>query len=96
MTFYNKLIKKKKKAKGEQNGGGVGRHGEYLSPRIHQEYTFRHRSACRAPVKSGQEYLTSGKEYMLLLSCFSRVQLCATQWTAAHYRTTQNSVGGRN
>ena len=31
---------------------------------IHQEYTFRHRSACRTPAESRQEYLTSGKEYM--------------------------------
>ena len=37
---------------------------EYISPRIHQEYTFRHRSACRTPAESGQEYLTSGKEYI--------------------------------
>ena len=37
---------------------------EYLSPWIYQEYTFRHRSACRTPAESGQEYLTSGKEYI--------------------------------
>ena len=48
---------------GEQDGGGVGGHGVHLSPQIHQEYTFRHRSACRTPAESGQEYLTSGKEY---------------------------------
>ena len=35
---------------------------EYISPQIHQEYTFRHRSACRTPAESRQEYLTSGKE----------------------------------
>ena len=69
MTFYNKLIFKKK-AKGKQDGGGIGRHGEDLPPRIHQEYTFRHRSACRTPAKSGQEYLTSGKEY---------IEACKTQ-----------------
>ena len=34
-----------------------------LSPWIHQEYTFRHRSACRTPAQRGQEYLTRGKEY---------------------------------
>ena len=34
---------------------------EYISPRIHQEYTFRHRSACRTPAESGQESLTSVK-----------------------------------
>ena len=34
---------------------------EYISARIHQEYTFRHRSAFRTPAESRQEYLTSGK-----------------------------------
>ena len=48
----------------EQDGGGVGGRGVHLSPRIHQEYTFRHRSVCRVPAESGQEYLTSGKEYI--------------------------------
>ena len=37
---------------------------EYLSSWIHQGYTFRHRSACRTPAESGQEHLTSGKEYI--------------------------------
>ena len=46
----------------EQDGRGVGGRGVHLSPWIHQEYTFRHRSACRTPAESGQEYLTSGKE----------------------------------
>ena len=44
-----------------QDGGGGGGHGVHLSSRIHQEYTFRHRSACRTSAESGQEYLTSGK-----------------------------------
>ena len=35
-----------------------------LSPWIHQEYTFRHRSTCRTPTESRQEYLTNGKEYI--------------------------------
>ena len=35
---------------------------EYIS--LHQEYTFRHRSACRTPAESRQEYLTNGKEYI--------------------------------
>ena len=48
----------------EQDGEEVGEHGVYLSPWIHQEYTFRHRSACRTPAKSRQEYLTSRKEYI--------------------------------
>ena len=48
----------------EQDGGAVGGHGVHLSPWIHQEYTFRNRSACRTPAESGQEYLISGKEYI--------------------------------
>ena len=48
----------------EQDGGGVGRREVHLSPQIHQEYTFRHRSACRKPAESGHEYLTRGKEYI--------------------------------
>ena len=46
----------------EQDGRGVGGPEVHLSAQIHQEYTFRHRSACRTPAESGQEYLTSGKE----------------------------------
>ena len=49
--------------RGEDNGGAGGR-GVHLSPQIRQEYTFRHRSACRTPAESQQEYLTSGKEYI--------------------------------
>ena len=48
----------------EQDGGGVGGRGVHLSPRIHQEYTFRHRSACRTPAENGPEYQTTGKEYI--------------------------------
>ena len=48
----------------EQDGGGVGGHGVRLSPRIHQEYSFRHRSARRTRAENAQEYLTTGKEYM--------------------------------
>ena len=62
--------------KREQDGRGAGGHGVHLSPWIHQEYTFRHRSACRMPAESGQEYLTSGKEYML---CYAKsLQSCPT------------------
>ena len=50
--------------RGEQDGGGLGGQGVHLSPRIHEEYPFRHRNACRTPAKSRQEYLTSGKEYI--------------------------------
>ena len=45
-----------------QDSRGVGGHGVHLSPQIHQEYTFRPRSACRTPAESGQEDLTSGKD----------------------------------
>ena len=48
----------------EQDGGGVGGRGVHISPRIHQEYTFRHRSAYRTPAENRQEYLTRGKEYI--------------------------------
>ena len=48
----------------EQDGRGVGGHGVHLSPWIHQDYTFRHRSACRTAAESRREYLTRGKEYM--------------------------------
>ena len=59
-----KLNIKKTKIMGEQDGGGVGGCGVHLSPRMHQEYTFRPRSACRPAAESRQEYLTSGKEYI--------------------------------
>ena len=48
----------------KKDGSRVGGRGVHLSPWIHQEYTFRHRSACRTPAESGQEYLTSGKKYI--------------------------------
>ena len=48
----------------EQDGIGVGGRGVHLSPWIHQDYPFRHRSACRKPAESGQEYLTRGKDYI--------------------------------
>ena len=41
----------KRRNGGEQDGGGVGGCGLHLSPQIHQEYTFRHRSACKTPVR---------------------------------------------
>ena len=47
-----------------EDDGGVGGHGVHLSPWIHQEYTFRHRSTCRTPAESRQEYPTSRKEYI--------------------------------
>ena len=48
----------------KQDGRGVGGCGGHLSLRVHQEYTFRHRSAFRTPAESGQEYLTTEKEYI--------------------------------
>ena len=57
------LVIKRKRGE-EKVGRGVGGHGVYLSPQISQEYTFKHRSACRTPAESGQEYLTNGKEYI--------------------------------
>ena len=64
--FYSDPIKKKKLIKRgrEQDGGGVDGCEIHLSPQIHQEYNFRNRSTCRTPAESGQEYLTSGKEYI--------------------------------
>ena len=35
-------------------------------PWIHQEYTFKHRSACRTPAESRQEYLSRGEEHIEL------------------------------
>ena len=62
-TLCASKTRKHKGKNTEQDGKGVGGHEVYLSPRIHQEYSFRHRSACRIPADSGQKYLTSGKEY---------------------------------
>ena len=59
------LFKKKKSFhRGEQGGGGAGGLGVHLSPRIHQELSFRYRRACGAPAGSRQEHLTRGKEYI--------------------------------
>ena len=60
----NKYSVFKNRKWGEQDGGGVDVRGVHLSPQMHQEYTFRHRNACRTPVESRQEYMTSGKEYI--------------------------------
>ena len=64
MTNLESVLKSRKVFEREQDGRGVGGRGVHLSPQIHQEYTFRHRSACRTPAESRQEYLTSGKEYI--------------------------------
>ena len=62
-NYIKTLIKETEEGR-EQSGGGVGGPGVHLSPQIHQEYTFRHRSTCRTPAESGQENLTSGKEFI--------------------------------
>ena len=54
---------------------------------MHQEHTFRHRSAGRTPAESGQEYLTSGQE------C---IEPCKIQWgkgTGAGLGETRVLVG---
>ena len=43
---------------------GAGGHRIQLSPQIHQEYTFKHKSACRIPTESAHEYMASRKEYI--------------------------------
>ena len=53
-----------RKNKEKQDGGGQSGCGVHLSPWIHQEYTFRHRRSCRTPAESGQESLTTRKEYI--------------------------------
>ena len=63
----------KESSRREQDGGGVGECGVHLSPWIHQEYTFRYRSACRTPAESHQEYLTSGKNIQ------NHAKLCRTK-----------------
>ena len=60
-NMFEKMVFKTK-GRREQDGGGVGGRGVHLSPWIHREYTFRHRSACRTPAESELEDLTSGKE----------------------------------
>ena len=62
--YYPMLPLKSCSVKGEQDSRGVDRRGVHFCPWIHQEYTFRHRSASRTPAEIGQEYPTSGKEYV--------------------------------
>ena len=64
MTNLESVLKSRNVFEREQDGRGVGVHGVHLSPRIHQEYTFRHRRACSTPTENRQEYLTTGKEYI--------------------------------
>ena len=61
--YIFKINHSKINEEGKQDGRGVGGHGVHLSPQTHQEYTFRHRSACRTASERRQEYLPSSKEY---------------------------------
>ena len=67
-----------------EDGKAVRGRGVHLSPWIYQEYTVRHRSACRTPAESRQEYLTSRKEY---------IDPCKTQEEEGTRRENR-SVGG--
>ena len=62
--FLETVLNQLQKYNLEQGGRGVGGCGIHLSPWIHQEYTFRHRTACTTPAENGQEYLTGGQEYI--------------------------------
>ena len=59
----------------EQDGEGAGGHGVHCSPWIHQEYSFKQRSACRTPAESRQEYLTNRKEYIASLKTCRMTEL---------------------
>ena len=61
----------------------------HSSLQIHQEHTFRRRSACRT-VESGEEHLTTRKECISSVQSLSRVRLFATPLTAA--RQTSLSI----
>ena len=60
MTNLDSILKSRDR---EQDGREVGGCGLHLSHRIHQKNIFRHTSACRTPAESGQEDLTSRREY---------------------------------
>ena len=60
MTNLDSILKSRDR---EQDGREVGGRGLHLSHRIHQKNIFRHTSACRTPAESGQEDLTSRREY---------------------------------
>ena len=60
MTNLESILKSREVFEREQDGRGVGGHGVYLSPWIHQEYT----SDTEVHAERGQEYLTRGKEYI--------------------------------
>ena len=52
ILIKNLKQKKKNLRQAEQDGRGIGGRVVHLSPRIHQEYNFRHRSGCRTPAES--------------------------------------------
>ena len=80
-----------KKTRGKQDDRGVGGCGVHLSPWIHQEYTFKHRSACRTPAEHRQEDLISGKEYIEPRKTQQdkgtrwEKQDCQQDWTGPHW-----------
>ena len=55
VTNLESILKSREVFEREQDGRGVGGRGVHLSPRTHQEHTFRHRSACRTQAENGQE-----------------------------------------
>ena len=77
-AFFSLLFHPYQEILGEQDGGGVGGYGAHLSPWIHQDYTFRHRSACRTPAESRQEYLSSTKECISSIQFSLVAQSCLT------------------
>ena len=64
VTNLESILKSREVFEREQDGRGVGGRGVHLSPRIPQEYTFRHRRAFSTPTENRQEYLTTGQEYI--------------------------------
>ena len=60
MTNLDSILKSRDR---EQDSREVGGSGLHLSPQIYQKNIFRHRSACRTAAESGQEDLTSRKEF---------------------------------
>ena len=73
MTNLDSILKSRDR---EQDGREVGGCGLHLSHRIHQKNIFRHTIACRTPAESGQEDLTSGKEYQIRSVTQSCPTLC--------------------
>ena len=71
-----------------EGGGGVGGSGVHLFPQLHQDYTFSHRKSCRTAADSGQEYLSTGKEYTE--PCETRDQTLSLWSGSADAKTLDN------